>query len=972
MINQTIMWTALPNGVRVDEGGDLKLKLSAFVSVRLETNEGNTLSLFPDFLDWPATLYPDDTTKHLRFSVQFGNDPPIPATRVGPLPRSDLWTALFSPTTRVNSYQFRDLADRRIRSYPVRHIVSFLREQYVKFASLFPKEFPPAQDLGLALGPRGEPICTDSFGKIAYLPARMCPTPGDDGSRPPGADLPPRACPCPDEEELTERLEEILTALKAVPFSPVVDPAMDFVQLKLFHRPRSARIFDPGKRPPHQYNRLSVADLRAKQEQAIDEFDFHQMLSVAGEYPEILRLLGLIHDLELPFPAGAVGPTTVQVFATWFPMLAETVNTPNVPPNTPPRELRTRCIVSREKFMAEPRPGSDLNNGMLDLSDTGKFELVQVDPDGGAEKALDFAGNLVRSLLFRTADTPESYSLPSLRSGGLSVARVGRASKLVNLFQVAKQNNTDAVKEKDVAFYADDLIRGYRIDVMDSKSGRWHSLCRRQGEYHFLLPETTEVIEDESAVSTATTQCADGSSDDLYLQESLFQWRGWSLAAQRPGNALLPDGTPGAVLNDPATEFQLKTSFKAVPGSLPRLRYGLEYRIRARAVDLAGNSLPFDFDPTGTAKSVGPLKYCRFEPVTQPAVVKRHPITTGETLERMVIRSNFDTPPGSTVPSERHIAPPKTSQLMAEEQGMFDVRNPVDITQTILDKGAFPVIAEREPGSFMVSGQADPNDYDGSQPYFDVEKLTLPYLPDVLARGASFHAPSPPPPGKETLETIRGLPGTGGQTYGPPGLTFPDVLSFYETGMPWPDGKPFRLNLVEGSDPPQWDPGARLLTVGLPKAEIARVRLSCFVNPADLEIMGIRQWLSEAGHPRSARRWHALDAHALPGAAACPRRSPAAEASPTIDGPHRKQAPRRDLRNAPGRGVLCPWQEHQQGDGEGRLAGADRPSQRGPAPAGDSDPWYPRRQPPSGEGRGLRGPFEEHRHEHADRGQPAG
>ena len=40
--------------------------------------------------------------------------------------------------------------------------------------------------------------------------------------------------------------------------------------------------------------------------------------------------------------------------------------------------------------------------------------------------------------------------------------------------------------------------------------------------------------------------------------------------------------------------------FKALPGTLPRLRYGRSYWLRARAVDLAGNSLAPQPDDFGT------------------------------------------------------------------------------------------------------------------------------------------------------------------------------------------------------------------------------------------------------------------------------------------------------------------------------------------------------------------------------------
>ena len=55
MREQTVIWTALPNG-RSPSGA---LRLSVLVTPRLVTDEGGdspSLSLFPDFLDWPSRV----------------------------------------------------------------------------------------------------------------------------------------------------------------------------------------------------------------------------------------------------------------------------------------------------------------------------------------------------------------------------------------------------------------------------------------------------------------------------------------------------------------------------------------------------------------------------------------------------------------------------------------------------------------------------------------------------------------------------------------------------------------------------------------------------------------------------------------------------------------------------------------------------------------------------------------------------
>ena len=97
------------------------------------------------------------------------------------------------------------------------------------------------------------------------------------------------------------------------------------------------------------------------------------------------------------------------------------------------------------------------------------------------------------------------------------------------------------------------------------------------------------------------------------------------------------------------------------------------YRFRARAVDLAGNSVPFT-KAGGFTWATGEVTYRRFEPVTSPVLVPTAPRTPGEHLEHLVIRSNYDIPDDdpSIVACERHIAAPFTGEDMAETHGVLD------------------------------------------------------------------------------------------------------------------------------------------------------------------------------------------------------------------------------------------------------------------------------------------------------------
>src|SRR5215216_5020747 len=117
--------------------------------------------------------------------------------------------------------------------------------------------------------------------------------------------------------------------------------------------------------------------------------------------------------------------------------------------------------------------------------------------------------------------------------------------------------------------------------------------------------------------------------------------------------------------------------------------------MRMRTVDLAGNSVPFserELDPQEPDLTSEPQRYLRFEPVPSPAVQRRHLDTEGESLEQLAIRSNLgvsaaDYPTRPEVvqaladagaaheyaeDSQRHLAAPKASEQMAEQDGRLD------------------------------------------------------------------------------------------------------------------------------------------------------------------------------------------------------------------------------------------------------------------------------------------------------------
>ncbi len=770
MSTRNIMWTALPNGLTAD---GKHLIVSVLVSPRLVTDNGvdGTLKQFGDFIDWPKTV------GGLKFKVEIQGGPSFTAAPTvepgNPALDSAAWRALFGGDSYVKSYAFDDRANAKVRSFPTKQILSFIKSQYQAFAVQTPDQKPSLRQLGLDPAAGG----IGNFGQIAII--------------------------SDEEESIRKRIDSVLDNYQAIP-PGFGSPMMDFYQVRIMHDALSKQVRNPD------------GTLRPLPPQKRPEVDFHRVVGSLGQYQKLMRALGIAIDLEIPIE-GVAPASNIRV----------TPSLDGPPPMTP--WTAYHLDQTGKSFLAAAAAQSDVSDGMLLLTGTDEYDVVEVDIDGAARKAQDFASNLSRVALGEaphSIDTPEQYGLPALRSGGFSAARAGRALRLVNTFKAARANNTSITTNPtnaNVVLHAEDVTRGYRIDVWDSLSKGWHSLHMRDGTYKFgKSGGVTRKFSDEGFTTSATTQSADGTTSDLRLPESLFRWAGWSLSARRVGRTIGSDSTPQDAGNPASSNFKLETAFEVTKGTLPRLRFGTLYQFRARAVDLAGNSLPADAT-LGDAYNIPPepAPYLRYEPVPAPVLVLRTPIdlatTPGESVERIVVRSNYDTHIAAV--SERHIAPAKASHEMAETHGMLDTpAGPPD-------KSLYGMLVSKDAGFAM-----DPAHPDRPVPHPEAQ-LKIPYLPDPFTPGAAF----------------KSLPGT------PAGFVWQQAF----TGT-WPDTLPFRLALDEGSGPPAFVESAteRVLTVHLPKATIATVALSSYLTDdatsrptSMLSTMKIWSWITEANPP---------------------------------------------------------------------------------------------------------------------------
>ncbi|WP_127127345.1 hypothetical protein [Georgenia sp. SYP-B2076] len=877
--HQLVQWILLPGGLTEDG----MLAASVFVAPRLRPEAPATLADFPDLADWRSVL--DGLTLTLE-RADGGTEAP---QHVAVGAEGRLWGALFPPATTVRAFAFADLADRPLISYPLRDVHAHLRGQWAALALDARDDLPVTSRNASPWGPPPQGADTDRrtlagrFGELRAVANRGV----FEGAT--------------DEGELTDRLRAALggaaerarqlrqehrTADPGLirPFGPSTGPgqptgtAEAFYALAGFHA-----------RPPAEDPRDFPADRATARTELERRLDFHHHLSALGDHPAALRRLGLVIDL-------VIRPDFVPQTVDGAPgtLLRLRVERPSAfPPRgqdpdlwnadvTPWTECRLTQIDGQAFFTAVERTArEDFAHGFLHL-DPARFEPVGVDVDGLALKALGMAATLQRqdTAEQRPLDEPDRDGVPAARTGGIAVVHAGHAQELhEDLYQARRNNDAlEADPDDPPVLAAEDLVRGYRMDVLTD--GTWRSLHARHVTYvPGRDPEQAFVTEDEGAVQLSLTGEADTTERPadpdgaLYAHEALVTWDGWSLAVPRPGRPVEQEPAPPAADLDVGTT-RLSITATAVPGSLPRLRFQARYRLRLRTVDLAGNShspavadgLSQTLEGTGLPRYVhaapaAPLDHRRFEPVPPPELVPRHPFGPGEGLERLVVRSApgvtaaeyAAASQGAAEPSlrfrdtcERHAAAAKASLQLVEAHGLLD--DAIDAVRGLSPDDAVAAtqelyaVAGRESGSFRGAPGAlfvptgvrggDGGAAGGTAEGYvtiDADATALPYLPDPLASGVLARV---------TLD---------------PGLPAVELRLPFPPGAGWHDPRPLRVVLGEGDHGAALDPDGRTLRLSLPAGRTGNLRLSSLFEN-DPDVFGIMGWCREELGPGDAEQ----------------------------------------------------------------------------------------------------------------------
>ncbi len=860
MWKQTIIWTALPRKSDGPVAKGTHLHLSVFVSPHLWNDDANAgpakLGTFPDWTDWPAAI------GQATFRVQFGQGLELEAVPEDVHLRSDAWRALFKPNTPVLPDVFEDLSGVGLETFPAAVIHDTVKEVYQQVAT------DDRYGAGKTVPGWSVLAAVPGIADIALPVKPIVPrAPAPRKPRPVHIDVPK------DDKKgcshwgcvawpmgVARKILKKLGFLAMLPFTMIGDPVIwhswgsgggpatppmaAFGQLRRFLEPyASGETQAPTPLPDRDLD---------------EEYDFHKMVAALGDYPRLLRMMGLVVDLVVTLGDDLPPETsTVQILPSLPLQFPDTM--PSHCPKTHYR-LQDRLFVTLERPV-DP----EIHNGLLHLDDKTRFRVTQIDVAGSGIKLQDASTNVVATKEHGLSSpvSIEETGLPGLQTAGISVIRPDLSVELRNnLVRSWSLNHSRATADGSPKlplqgppdphplpgdeYYAEDLVLGYRIDVWDDKSNKWHSLCRRLGTYEFLdgpltLPEPDPVpgsgagLEDEGFVQLSVTEPLSATGPRvLRVHESLFTWNGWSLCAPRPGqpipNREATEPHPDQPDN-PATRFKLKTTFVAKPRSLPRLRFGYTYQLRARVVDLAGNSVfgPEEDDAFQHKypEVSPPFAFRRFEPVGTPVAVLAAKPAEGESLERLVVRSSVGDPVETikAAPTSRYLFPPKVAQLMAELHGRFDgpagmagdaagydlAAREANSPTHVLDLGTL----ELKPAAGVKEELSE--DKKTTIPVQTVTPEPVSYLPDPNSRGIM----------------LLGLPGVPGSVFSGGGK--PVLLHENPFHWKWQEAEPanaqapadlkaFNLRLAgipAGASPaaPQKDEAAGVVTVELPRGK---------------------------------------------------------------------------------------------------------------------------------------------------------
>lgn len=556
--------TVLP--VSVDPGRPFHVSLHVGPTLTPANPRARTLAAFPAFADW-ATLM---KTAEIVLADQAGKT--IAATPLRDAIDPKLWPAVFPGTTPVRAPVTDTLDGRRWKTFPAKAVHDAARATTLlsvgQSAVMPPAPFDSLLGRLMALYVLGPDLAdTAVLARTGTALHRA------------GAALRDY-----DEGVFARRLDDYVAkatggngAVKQ-PKTPSFEAILaQLHQARRFYERAEMLAEDRYSERPKLRTRQAEKWLSAPPEP-----DFHERVAHLADLPELLRKLGLVIDLHVDDLDRLAKTKALQASI-------EIAGADDEPALTP-------VIRAGSNLLAKPS-GGDWRDGRLKLGDPDRFAVMTLDADGSALKLDRFAWTLPRLIRSESQGAPVDAAPPAGRAEGYTVVRQDKLAVTQGQLERARDHVAKREAGSQVTLSAEDVTRGYRIEVWDATAARWFGLHERLIDID--VAGFGQVFENVRSTGHAggsnAVEDPAGGDGALKLHEALFGWSGWSLAAPRPGPRVRHEA--GEELLDRTRDgdtrvTSVSTTIRVAPGTLPRLRYGRSYAFRAWSVDLAGNSPP--------------------------------------------------------------------------------------------------------------------------------------------------------------------------------------------------------------------------------------------------------------------------------------------------------------------------------------------------------------------------------------------
>jgi len=865
---QEIIFTTLPHQ-RIEKEGQQYLKLSVYTTIKLSTPKDTTLADFEDILRLPHKLIDAD------FQFKLHNGTVLDAELLEENIDTDFFENIFHNDIKVDDFKDEDdISKKNMFTFPVKHINDFVLKTYREVAVQSPTQKISPEVF----------IDENKFGAISRMKL--------DVQTLEEVEAPQRVAPIKAEQLYfkndndDQKLRTEVRRDKFLRFTKQMQPKNDFVQLRQFHK-IDKNVVTRNKPVQIEKPRFEFHDITA----VVNSYP--QILRKLGlvldflipydkSIPNSGHISLVINAMEFDEEGTTVSvpPTAYNITANGF----------YIGDKNDSIFEKGFVKINTDQFSVVQ---IDADGTALKTNNMAENKVLQI-AQFYEVKAELFKSRALKIKQVEEPEPPEDEGLPYMRSAGIAITKNGMAEHLYKSIQTnielkqafaatsvqkielkqeklkrvggnldnlqlqqqpAIQNLVLKMKVPQKVLYSTDVIQGYRMDIAyEDDPNRWYSLHQRHDDYTWYdeqnNPNTVpDIAPDEGFIQLGIAEDPND-PDDVFVSETLARWEGWSLSVRKPGYAINEaedfDGNDDEKRDfvyksktqeikkyefDPDLEFKVNAQSKIVPGTLPKLRFGRSYRVRVRAVDLAGNSVPINHLSESPLQTIREnIRYMRYEPLASPIVLVGNELKDGEFLESLVIRSNFDqsssdyenTHPvnGDTLDafSQRYLLPPKNSQLMAETHGKFEqaFQNNPAAAQEI-----YNIITGHE-GLYQ-------QDEKNKEKIYQPSEVEIIYLPDPMAAGVA-------------LFVAEGYETTHSQDFEPRMFSFfsnseirPNKTNSVEIPDDWYNAQGIRIRLEEGEQNTSWDAAQRIFTVYLPKGIRTKIKFSTFWREEDLK-----------------------------------------------------------------------------------------------------------------------------------------